>query len=250
MNRPENMAWLGDRALTLYLPQEMSRRISRQARQIADEVRRALPTGQSEAIIDVMAAFASVTWVFDRPVSDPAWWEQAISELLSAGHRPGADSTDSTARHRIAVCFDEEFAPDLPILCEKSGLSRAGVIARLCDTLFYAYMVGFMPGFAYLGEVPEILHLPRRTTPRTQVPPGSLAVAGAMAAIYPVTSPGGWNLIGRTAQSMFDARAARPHLIAAGDEISLTPQSRADYELSRNRGGNLSGGNLSGDNLT
>ena len=94
------------------------------------------------------------------------------------------------------------------------------MIERLCATEFSAYMLGFLPGFAYLGGLPAALEMPRLATPRPRVPAGSLAIAGRMAAIYPWDSPGGWRLLGRTGVGLFDAgNAARPALLAPGDRV-------------------------------
>ena len=94
------------------------------------------------------------------------------------------------------------------------------MIERLTATEFSVYMLGFLPGFAYLGGLPAALEMPRLATPRTRVPAGSLAIAGRMAAIYPWDSPGGWRLVGRTGVGLFDAgNATRPALLAAGDRV-------------------------------
>jgi KipI family sensor histidine kinase inhibitor len=105
------------------------------------------------------------------------------------------------------------------------------VIEALCATELRVFLIGFLPGFPYLGELPDWLRLPRRTTPRTAVPANSLAIAGAQAAVYPWASPGGWHLLGRTPVRLFNlADAARPALLAPGDTLRFAPVSRDEFE--------------------
>ena len=236
------VSWLGDRALAIYLPQKMSRDISSKAHRLAEFLRQwvrgeaAAAPQLREKICDIVSGFASVTVIFDRPISDPDFWKSAIDAQISgwtkiekqAKHN---DMLAESTTHEIPICFDDEFAPDLPDLAAHAGLERDAIIEQLSHLTFYAYMVGFLPGFAYLGDMPENLQIPRRASPRTQLPAGSLAVAGAMAGIYPLASPGGWNIIGRTPIHLFDANRPRPGLIAAGDRILFIPQPRRDYDM-------------------
>ncbi|MCX8505236.1 MAG: 5-oxoprolinase subunit PxpB [Alphaproteobacteria bacterium] len=236
------VSWLGDRALAIYLPQQMSRDMSSKAHRLAEFLRQsardeaAAAPQLREKICDIVSGFASVTVIFDRPISDPDFWQSAIDLQItdwSKIEKPAThkDEWGESATHEIPICFDDEFAPDLPDLVEHSGLDRQAIIDQLSHVTFYAYMVGFLPGFAYLGDMPPHLQIPRRASPRTQLPAGSLAVAGAMAGIYPLPSPGGWNIIGRTPLHLFDANRPRPGLIAAGDRILFTPQPRRDYDM-------------------
>ncbi len=126
-------------------------------------------------------------------------------------------------RWRIPVCFGGEWGPDLAQVAQATGRSEADVVDALCATELRVFLIGFLPGFPYLGELPAWLHLPRRTTPRTAVPANSLAIAGAQAAIYPWQSPGGWHLLGQTPVRLFDVHdAARPALLAPGDSVRFT----------------------------
>jgi len=120
------------------------------------------------------------------------------------------------ARIEIAVHFD---GPDLAAVAEATGLTTAEVISTLVETPFTAAFTGFAPGFAYLTSLPPRLRLPRRVTPRTRVPAGSLAIAEEYAAVYPRASPGGWRLLGRTDQVLFDPRRDPPALISPGTVV-------------------------------
>lgn len=131
----------------------------------------------------------------------------------------------------LPVCFDAECAPDLPALAQARGLFLDDAQALLTSTPFRVYMLGFQPGFPYMGGLPAALEMPRRSTPRTAVPERSVAVAGRMCAVYPWRSPGGWHLVGRTPLNLFDAQdSQRPAWLQAGDEVRWFAISRAHFD--------------------
>jgi KipI family sensor histidine kinase inhibitor len=131
----------------------------------------------------------------------------------------------------LPACFDADFAPDLPPLAKTTGLSHDEVVLRLISSIFRVYMLGFQPGFAYIGGVPSVLHMSRLSSPRTKVPAQSVAVAGEMCSIYPWESPGGWNLMGCTPVVLFDLRQAdQPAMLSAGDEVSWHAVDRRTHD--------------------
>jgi KipI family sensor histidine kinase inhibitor len=140
---------------------------------------------------------------------------RAIENAAAAGVAGGI--------HRIRVSFHESCSPDLPLLLEASAITRENFLAAIAKTKFRARFLGFRPGFAYLDGVPPAWRLPRRSVTRPAVPAGSFAVAGDMAAFYPATSPGGWNLLGRSNAPFWDPARPRPNLFAPGDEIQIDP---------------------------
>ena len=123
----------------------------------------------------------------------------------------------------IPVRYDGQ---DLDEVAKLTGLSKSEVIELHSSTTFTAAFAGFAPGFMYCIGLPEVLQLPRRSTPRVQVPAGSLAMADIYTAIYPLNSPGGWNLIGTTDVQMFDASAQQPSLLLPGDRVRFVPVSK------------------------
>lgn len=132
---------------------------------------------------------------------------------------------------RIPVCYDdEEFAPDLKIVCDHAKLTKDEVIKLHSSTDYLIYMMGFLPGFPYLGGMDERLKTPRLQTPRTKIPAGSVAIGGAQTGLYPVESPGGWNIIGRTPLKVFDLNREPKFLYKAGDKIRFVPISRAEFD--------------------
>jgi KipI family sensor histidine kinase inhibitor len=123
------------------------------------------------------------------------------------------------------VAYGGADGPDLEAAARATGLSPAEVVDLHAGTTYAVYMLGFLPGFAFLGDVAPALRLPRRAEPRTRVPRGAVAVAGQQTAVYPQESPGGWNLLGRCPVPLFDARRAPPALLAPGDRITFEPVS-------------------------
>ncbi len=123
----------------------------------------------------------------------------------------------------IPVQFGGEAGPDLDDVAQLLGFSMPEVVALLCGDVFRVMMIGFTPGYPYIGPLPEQLNVPRRSTPRAAVPPGSVAIAAGLAGIYPAKLPGGWHLVGRTAVRLLDPHADPPALLRAGDGVQFTP---------------------------
>jgi KipI family sensor histidine kinase inhibitor len=125
----------------------------------------------------------------------------------------------ATAAIDIPVCYGGEFGPDLDALATHAKLSAAEAVARHCATEYRVAMLGFAPGFAYLLGLDTALHMPRRVAPRVRVPAGSVAIGGAQTGIYPHELPGGWQIIGRTPLTLFDAAREHPALLAPGQRV-------------------------------
>lgn len=186
-----------------------------------------------EGLLDIIVAYQSLTIVYDVPrvrrqsSSSAAtfvreWIAQAVSKRQA--------SNVVTRQITIPVCYDEALAPDMKSVEAITGLSRNEIIALHTSTLFRVYMIGFLPGFPYMGEVPSALHVPRRATPRQQVAMGSVGLAGVQTGIYPVMSPGGWQIIGRTPLAMFDPSRDFPALLAPGDKVQFVSIDRSEFE--------------------
>ena len=123
----------------------------------------------------------------------------------------------------IPVCYGGEFGPDLEEVAHRSGLSPNEVIQQHSSAMYRVYLIGFTPGFPYLGGLPASLATPRKQTPRASVPRGSIGIAGQQTGIYPQNTPGGWQIIGRTAQSLFDVKNRPPALLKVGDHVIFRP---------------------------
>jgi inhibitor of KinA len=167
----------------------------------------------------LVPGFAALTVIFDDGLVD---WNEQLRRIESTLRNPTTSNPSAAGRCvRIPVCFAPEFAPDLPLLLERTGLSEADCIEQFTSLIFQVRMIGFAPGFPYLAGLPADMTLPRRATPRLQVPAGSVAIGGSQAGIYPQLSPGGWNLIGRTPVRLFDPLSQTPCLLNPADSVQF-----------------------------
>jgi inhibitor of KinA len=141
-----------------------------------------------------------------------------------------AETTGATID--VPVCYGGDLGPDLGDVARQAGCSQEQVIRLHTSRQYRVFVVGFVPGFAYMGPVDSRLALPRRSTPRTRVPAGSVAIAAGQTGIYPMETPGGWHLIGRTAIRPFDESRAAPALFHPGDRVSFRPIPREEFDLS------------------
>jgi KipI family sensor histidine kinase inhibitor len=171
-------------------------------------------------VLETVPAYTTVTVFFDSLRADAAQLRAELTRLLE-----DASPSPSTSGFRtveIPVRYD---GPDLDEVAERTGLSRGQVVERHASRLYRVYLLGFAPGFAYLGELDPSLELPRRRSPRTRVPAGAVAIAGRQTAVYPLATPGGWHLIGTTDLRLFDPEADPPALLRTGDRVRFTPVS-------------------------
>ncbi|MFD0960208.1 5-oxoprolinase subunit PxpB [Paenibacillus chungangensis] len=137
----------------------------------------------------------------------------------------------------IPVCYGGEYGPDLVEVAKHNGLTPEDVIAIHSQPSYLVYMIGFAPGFPYMGGMSESIAAPRRQTPRTSIPAGSVGIAGKQTGVYPLATPGGWQLIGRTPLSLFLSEREKPALLKAGDHVRFLPIAAEEYESLRRRGG-------------
>jgi len=215
------LLWLGDSAVTLEFPEEDAQKVLGLAAALDAEIK----GGRLPGAREIVPGLRSVTLHFDPLTADPESWTDRLKDLAAQPPSLPASSREWT----LPVCFDPEFAPDLAEISAKP----AEFIDALTAEPVTVKMLGFLPGFAYMGDIPEICRAPRRKTPRSAVPAGSVAVAGAMCAAYPWTSPGGWNLVGRTPALLFDPKNEdRPALLAPGDRVRWKAVSRAEFDRS------------------
>jgi KipI family sensor histidine kinase inhibitor len=140
------------------------------------------------------------------------------------------ESTTEAPVVEVPVCYDPAFAPDLEDVARVAGLTEAEVIYRHSSGSYRVSCVGFIAGFPFMSGLPPELATPRRTAPRKEVPAGSIGIGGAQTGIYPRTSPGGWNLIGRTPLRLFDVQREPPTILRAGDRVRFRNISREEFD--------------------
>ncbi len=177
-------------------------------------------------LIETVPTFRSLLVHYD-PLTTSAEELQTALAALDLGE---AGDAVSARLWRLPVLYGGEAGPDLDEVARAAGLSADEVVARHSGTTYHVYVQGFLPGFAYLGDLPPELDLPRLTVPRVRVPPGSVAIAQRMTGVYPLESPGGWRLIGNTPVRFFDPAATPPTLFAPGDRVRFVPVDAAEHE--------------------
>ena len=184
-----------------------------------------------DAVIETIPSYRSLLVEYDIAALDYVDIRDQVAALIEktvatdgAGTEIGSDS------HQIPVAYGGEFGPDLETVAEHAGITIDEVIAIHSGTDYHVFMLGFAPGFPYLGGMDERIACPRLSTPRTRVPAGSVGIAEAQTGVYPNESPGGWQLIGRTPIALFDVDADPPAAMLPGTQVNFVPISHEEYE--------------------
>lgn len=232
---------LGDSALIV----RMRERFDDAPERTLDIVLRAFQQLQNAAIpgvIELAPAYTSVAVFFDpilvakgaeAPDNVFDWLATRIRAAVAAGADRGRRRTATQRRVRlveIPVCYDPEFALDIDAVARRAAISPSDVIRLHSDAEYRVACIGFVPGFPFLAGLPKELATPRRDVPRKQIPPGSVGIGGAQTGIYPLRSPGGWNVIGRTPLRLFDPKKNPPALLRAGERVRFRKISRDEFE--------------------
>ncbi len=205
---PWELTPLGDSALLLRIGDSLGTVLA---------LTRRLEEAHIRGVVDIAPAFASIGIFFASP-EDLANATNTLHAILRG--RAPAENEEPTARLvEVPVCYQPEYGPDLMVVSKVSRLSPNEIALRHATASYRVRCVGFTPGFPYLEGLPKILATPRRASPRVAVPAGSVAIGGAQTGIYPLTSPGGWNIIGRTPLLLFDATREPAALFTAGDRV-------------------------------
>jgi len=213
----------GDAALVLELPARLDVETSARVVAIGAAIRRKCGTFVRDAVV----GYHTLTVYFDPLSVDARWLESQLADV-AADVPPGSDAPGATIE--VPVCYGGAFGPDLPYVAQQAGCSEEDVIGLHAGREYRVFVIGFVPGFAYMGPVDARLALPRRSNPRMRVPAGSVAIAAGQTGIYPMETPGGWHLIGRTPVRPFDAARLEPVLFRPGDRVSFRPVSAEEFE--------------------
>lgn len=223
---------LGDRSAVIDLGNVIDERLNDRVQAMA----RWIWQHPFHGLKDVIVAYSSLTLLYDpyiiynvyKPAGEVYAFARAklMEAFEKAAKGPGADGR----LVHVPVCYDPDFAPDLHIMARSKNLQVKELIDLHCGTDYHVYMLGFLPGFAYMGKVHPRLVMPRRSRPRPQVPAGSVGIAGWQTGIYPLDSPGGWQLIGRTPLKMFDPQTHPPVRLAAGNSVRFYAITREAFD--------------------
>jgi inhibitor of KinA len=221
---------LGDRALLIELAQAPDPAVSARLRALADF----LEARQLPGVTDLVPAMCSLAIHYEPEAwrgddEAPAPYDRLVLALQDLVGEAAQAPQAAGALIEIPVAYGGEFGEDLDELAAAHGLTSAQAADIHSSAIYTVYMLGFAPGFAYMGPLDARIDAPRRATPRTAVPAGSLAVANGLTAIYPIASPGGWHLIGRTPLKMFDLERDPPARLAAGDRVRFVAVDAARF---------------------
>lgn len=220
---------LGEMAITVEFGQGIHPELHNQVKALMDY----LDACPFPGMVEYVAAYASVT-VFYNPAVVSG--EAAAAILAEAVDKRQQGSERKARVVEIPVCYGGEYGPDLAFVAEHNKLTPAEVIEIHAGGEYLVYMLGFAPGFPYLGGMSAKIAAPRRQSPRAVIPAGSVGIAGMQTGMYPIATPGGWQLIGRTPLELFRPDCDPPTLLRSGDIIRFRPISPAEYERVREAG--------------
>ena len=213
----------GDSALILEFEDRIDLAINARAVAVAEQLRAQPVAG----VRDVVPTYRSVAVYFD-PLQTSH--DALVTRLEHEAARPVAASRRRPDVIRIPVCYGGELGPDLAGVAAFGRMSESAAIDLHVGATYHVFMLGFMPGFAYMGIVDARIAAPRRETPRVRVPRGAVAIAGSQTGVHPSEAPSGWQLIGRTPVRVFDSARADPFLMKAGDAVSFYQIDRAEFD--------------------
>jgi len=213
----------GDQGIVAEFGDTIDPALNRRVRDLAVAVERARPP----AVVDLVPTYRSLLVLYDGRLA-------SFDQMRDALARIEADADSSPVPPPRVVdmptCYGGDFGPDLAFVAVHAGLTPDEVVAIHTGAEYLVYMMGFTPGFTYLGGMSPRIAAPRLETPRTQIPAGSVGIAQRQTGIYPVDSPGGWQLIGRTPVRLFDPGRTPPVIVEAGDFVRFVPIDRAAYD--------------------
>lgn len=213
---------MGDHGLLLEFGDEISAEVNEKVRKMA----LAIQAETLDGVIEVVPTYRSLLVLYNPliiPLEDLKRRLKQLEEGLKEISFPDPKLT------KIPVLYSGDFGPDLEKVAEYLHLTPEEVIRLHCSKPYFIYMIGFMPGFPYMGELPDALVTPRLKTPRLSVPAGSVAIAQKQTGIYPVKSPGGWQILGRTPVKLFNPEKEPPALLRMGDLVQFYPIRESEF---------------------
>ena len=212
----------GDSSLLIEFGSEINEEINRKITTIVQLMR----DQQIEGVVDMIPAFCSLLINYDPRIVSYEKMRKRMQALVRMDLKGGA------GRKRvfeIPVCYGGQYGPDMETIAGHAGLSEEEVIRIHSSRDYLIYMLGFLPGFCYLGGLDERIHTPRLANPRVKISAGSVGIGGSQTGIYPLDSPGGWQLMGMTPVRTYDPERERPILLEAGDYIRFIPVEEEEY---------------------
>lgn len=214
----------GDSALNI----EFSDRISPETSTTIRAAAQNLALDPIPGVVDLIPTFTALMVQYDPSIIR---FPELVASLEHHLKNIGTVDLGTRVIIEIPVCYGSKYGPDIDTVAEHAGMTIDEVVELHSGRDYLIDMLGFMPGFAYLGGLDERLHTPRLERPRTRIEPGSVGIGGAQTGIYPLASPGGWQIIGRTPVRPYDPHRPKPILYSAGEYLRFVPISSQEYEL-------------------
>jgi len=216
----------GDRALFIELGDTIDPELNRRVRRLHLAIQEATPPG----LVETVPAYRSLLVCYEPRDVSPQQLRATLELLVD---KTGADEFPAPKVTEVPAVYGDEYGPDLEFVAEHNGLSPEDVVRLHAGKAYLIYVLGFTPGFAYLGGLSPRIATPRLATPRARIPAGSVGIAGNQTGIYPVESPGGWRLIGRTPVELFHPEKEPPSLLQMGDYVEFVPITAQEFSRIR-----------------
>lgn len=213
---------LGDQAIIIDIGNDITEETHHQIRAIASQ----LEADSPQWMVEFVPAFTTVSIIYNSLLIS---YEEAKAELTALLKKASNSTVPPSRKIEIPVCYGGEYGPDLSFVAQHNGLSTEEVIRIHIEGTYTVYMIGFAPGFPYLGGMSERIAAPRKESPRVSIPERSVGIAGLQTGVYPISTPGGWQLIGRTPIRLFLPENDIPSLLRAGDQIVFRRISESEY---------------------
>lgn len=213
----------GDSSMTVYFDLPISKALTTKIIQLCAAIKNTF----DKEILEVIPAYQSLTIIYESLIISR---KDIRYKLINIVNSPLPKITTQSKLINIPVCYDGEYGPDLKYLANYNKLSKQQVIQRHTEPTYLVHMLGFLPGFLYLGGLDKSLFCPRKSTPAIKIPKGSVGIGGEQTGIYPCSSPGGWQLIGRTPLSIFAPNAKNPFIASPLDEIKFYSIKQSEFQ--------------------
>ena len=226
---------LGEKALTI----ELGKTIDAIQYQRVVSLQKLIESMAIEGIIEMVPSYCSLTIYYEpfvlknrllkTPESISQRFKKFLFEIIK-NWKPEIEAVSTSEIIEIPVCYEPQYGLDLEEIAAFHQCSIDDIIKKHSSAIYTVFIVGFLPGFPYLGILPDELATPRKKQPRLKVPSGSVAIGGNQTGIYPIESPGGWNIVGQTPMKIFDKERANPFLLKPGNQVKFTPITEAEFE--------------------
>ena len=218
---------IGDCGITCDFGDEVNKNTNKEVIKLFNFIKESVNSEKIKGILNYTPSYNKLIINFDLGATK----SKEIIEFIQGSDFSNLTSSEKNKLVEIPICYDEEFALDIKRLEEKTKLNFKDITKEHVDTEFFVYMIGFIPGHPFMGDVDSKLFLNRLKTPRVKIPAGSVGIVEKFCNIYPYESPGGWNIIGRTPKKLFDKQnESNPCLLSPGDSVKFKSISKEEFE--------------------